>query len=680
MTVMIGVDVGGTFTDVVAVRDGVIHTIKVPTDLVDSARGVLRGAEEIGVADADVFNHASTAGLNALLTRRLPKVGLLCTEGHRDILDIGQNWRPAEAVSDPRWRRSFGDAARPLVPRYLRRGLRERIMADGNVLVGLDEVQARAQIRVLGRCAVEGIAVCLMNAYVSGVHELRIADIVREELGSVPCVLSHQVSPLAREYQRTSTTVIDTMMGLIYRAYSERLDDGLRALGFRGRWNYADCAAMLAPVEIAMARPSRVIFSGPAAGTSASAHFGRAIADGNLLCVDVGGTSTDVSVVIDGRPLVDTQVELEHDMLVSTLSNQITSVGAGGGSIVHVGDSGEIRVGPQSAGADPGPACYDRGGTAPTMTDACLLMGILDETRFMDGRKRLDAQRAWQAFEALDTPLSIEQRIQHAFDIGLNNIAEGVIDIIIRNGIDPREYSLIAYGAAGPMLLPALLDLLQARRVVVPPHPGLFSALGLLSADMVFMDSRSQYLPLTADSSGAVNAIYDELDARVRAQAGDTANVVVHRSFDARMIGQAYETPFIDAPTGRIDAAAVAHMVERFHTVYEQRSGNRFAEVPLQAVTFRAQASVETAKATFAVVAARAQGHPEPTRTISLRHFATSPPPCGEYERASLARGDKLRGPAIVREPLSTTFVPPAHDLEVGEYGELIITRCATDA
>lgn len=673
---MVGVDVGGTFTDVVAVRDGRIETKKVPTDLLDTARGVLLGAGELGVGEASVFNHASTAGLNALLTRNIPKVGLLCTAGHRDILDIGQNWRPADAVTDPRWRRSFGDAMRPLVPRYLRRPVRERLGADGAVVIALDEDQARAQIRVLGRCEVEGVAICLLNSYVSGAHEERLAELVREELGEeIPIAISSRVSPLAREYQRTSTTVIDAIMAITYGEYSKRLDAGLRELGYEGSWNYADCAAMLAAVETAMERPSRVIFSGPAAGTSASAHFGALIGEEDLICVDVGGTSTDVSVVVGGSPVVDNKVELEHDMLVSTLSNQITSVGAGGGSIVWVGSSGEIQVGPRSAGADPGPACYGRGGSEPTMTDACLLVGILDEERFLGGEGRLDRKLALEAFERLDTPLSLGERIFSAFNIGLNNIAEGVVDIVISNGIDPRRFSLVAYGAAGPMLLPALAGMIGAKQVVIPPHPGLFSALGLLSADMVFMESRSRYLPLVPESAAEIGAIYDSLREQVERQVGAGAEAVYTRGFDARMVGQAYETPFIEAPDGEIDGAAVERMAANFHDTYERRAGNRFEAVPLQAVTFRVQATVPTPKAAFAALERRGGGGPEATRGVTIEHLEGAPYEAAEYQREELRHGDSLHGPAIVREALSTTFVPPGQRLEVGEYGEMTVTE-----
>lgn len=673
-TCQIAVDVGGTFTDVVAVRDGRIETIKVPTDLADSARGVLKGLAEIGVADASVFNHASTAGLNAVLTRQLPKVALLCTAGHRDILDIGRNWRPAEAVSDPRWQRSFSDVARPLVPRYLRRGVRERSMPDGAVFLPLDETQARKQIRVLGRCAVEGVAIALMHAYVAPAHEQRLRALVREELGEIPCVISSEVSPLAGEFPRTVTTVIDVMMRIIYGDYTTQLEHGLADLDFTGRWHYADCAAMLAPVATAMARPSRIIFSGPAAGTCASAHFGTFIGEQRLICADVGGTSTDVSVVVEGQPVVKTFVELEHDLPVTTLSNEITSVGAGGGSIVSIGTAGEIRVGPQSAGAEPGPACYDTGGTAPTITDACLMIGILDETRFMGGRRQLSRTRAEAAFMALDTPLDVTTRIRSAFDTGLANIAEGILDIVIRNGVDPRDYALMAYGAAGPMLLPALLPLVQARCVVVPPHPGLFSALGLLSADRVFMESRSRYLPLAPGAAADIDALYSELESAVRAQLGDDKDAVLHRSFDARMFGQAYETPFIDAPDGTIDERAIATMVDRFHATYERRSGNRFAATPVQGVTFRVRASVSIDRADYATIPARKEGGPEPFRHVTLSHLDDVPLHAGDFDRDTLRAGDVVVGPAIVREPLSTTFLPPRHELIVGEFGELVIT------
>ena len=396
---MIGVDVGGTFTDIVAIADGGIQTVKVATNRRNTEQSVLQGAREVGVQNADVFNHASTHGLNAVITRSLPKIAFLTTLGHRDILDAGRVWRPPADLTNPHWRRSFGDAARPLIPRYLRRGISERMTASGEVLLPLDIEQARAQLAVLRNCQVEGIAICLLNAYVNRTHEERLRQLVSEELGDIPCSISSEVSPLAKEFARASTTVIDVLMQLIYGAYTRRLSTGLRELGFEGELNYANCAAQLVAADVAMQRPFEIVFAGPAAGTVASAHFGSLIATGNLLCADVGGTSCDISLVSDFKPFVNTTFELEHDLIVNALSNEVSSIGAGGGSLVTISLAGELMVGPGSAGAEPGPACYGKGGQQPTTTDTCLMMGVIDPDGFAGGRMKLDKALSLRAFE-----------------------------------------------------------------------------------------------------------------------------------------------------------------------------------------------------------------------------------------------------------------------------------------
>src|SRR5919108_5818163 len=353
---MIGVDVGGTFTDVVAVRDGRIAVTKVPSDAGDPATAVVEGARRLGVEGSAVFNHASTMGLNAVITRRLPKVAFLTTEGHRDILDRGTIRRPLDGQTDPAWRRPFGDTARPLVPRYLRRGVVERVLADGSELRALDEDQARGQLAVLKRCEVQGVAICLINGYVNPAHERRLRELAHEVLGGdVAVSISSDTSPLAKEYARASTTVIDVLMKLIFGRYSASLDADLRALGFDGDLNFADCAATLLPWREALEKPFRIVFAGPAAGTISSTRLGAALDTGNLLCADVGGTSTDVSLVVDGAPFVNNTFEIEHDVVINALSTEVSSVGAGGGSIVSISPSGDIQVGPESAGADPVP-------------------------------------------------------------------------------------------------------------------------------------------------------------------------------------------------------------------------------------------------------------------------------------------------------------------------------------
>jgi N-methylhydantoinase A len=673
---LIGVDVGGTFTDVVAIADGKIRTVKVSTDVRNTERGVLQGAKEIGVQDADVFSHASTHGLNAVITRRLPKIAFLTTEGHRDILDAGRCWRPMSALTDPHWRRPFGDAAKPLVPRYLRRGIHERIMADGNVLLPLNEDQARAQIAVLRKCNIEGVAICLLNAYVNRQHEERLREIVREELGDIPCSISSEVSPLAKEYARSSTTVIDVFMKLIYDSYTKRLDSGLRELGFRGELNYANCAAQLLSSDVAMRRPFEIVFAGPAAGTLASAHFGKLIGAGNLLCADVGGTSCDISLVSDFKPYVNTTFELEHDLIVNALSIEVSSIGAGGGSLVTISPAGELQVGPGSAGADPGPACYGKGGLQPAATDTCLLMGVIDPDGFAGGRMKLSKELSIKAFERLDTKLPFENRIRYAFDVGINNIAEGLTNVAIQHGIDPRDYSLVAFGAAGPMLLPAVLDRVHGAEVIIPPHPGLFSALGLISSEQTYTDSRSAYTVLTPDAADEIDRVFHEMEESMRARfKGRHQDIAFTRAFDGRLLGQSWETPFIPIPSGKITPAAVETMIANFHDVYKRRSGNRFPNMAVQGVTYRIETVIPTTKVEYPKLPRREKGKPERTKTLQIHYLREKPVEAGEYQRADLRCGDVIVGPAIIREAASTTFMLPDQVMTVGEYGELHIRR-----
>lgn len=673
---MIGVDVGGTFTDVVVIEDGQIKTVKVSTDVRNTHLGVLQGAEEAGVGRATVFNHASTHGLNAVITRKLPKIAFLTTFGHRDILDIGSNYRPLTALTDASWRRPFSDAGRPLVPRYLRRGIRERLTADGGVLIPLDEEHTRAELAVLRRCNVQGVAICLINAYVNAHHEERLRELVREELGDIPVSISSETSPLAKEWARASTTTIDVFMKLIYGDYTKKLGDGLRELGFSGSFNYANCAAQLVNADIAMEQPFEIVFAGPAAGTVASAHFGNLIDRGNLLCADVGGTSCDISMVSDGRPYVNTTFLLEHDLVVNALSNEVDSIGAGGGSLVTISPQGEVLVGPGSAGADPGPACYGKGGTEPATTDTLIMMGVIDPASFAGGRIKLDPELSRQAFENLDTPLDFEQRVRYAFNIGVNNVAEGMTNIAVKHGIDPRDYSLVAFGAAGPMLLPACLDLVHARDVIVPPHPGLFSALGLVSTDQVYGDSRSSYLMLDSSAAEAVDKVYRQMEDDLRARFADGAfDVAFVRTMDARLFGQTWETPFVSVPSGDISAEKIDEMIESFHQVYNSRTGNRFDGLPVQGVTYRVEAVIKADKVEYPKLPAGDGDVVAPESTFDLKYLTDEPVTAGRYQRESLRAGDRVQGPAVIHEALSTTFMLPGQVAVVGEYGELRITR-----
>jgi N-methylhydantoinase A len=672
---LIGVDVGGTFTDVMAIDGGHVIAAKVPTDVHASETSVLAGADEVSVELASVFNLASTAGLNAVITRRIPKVAFLTTKGHRDILDRGRLWRPFEALTDPSWRRNTGDMTRPLVPRYLRRGIRERLSADGTVFLPLDEEQARAELAVLRECDVAGVAICLLHADLNPAHEQRLAELVREELGDVVVSISSEVSPLAREYTRATTTVVDLLMKMKYTEYTARLESGLAELGFRGELNYADCSAMLMPASYAMERPHRLVVGGPAAGTVASAHFGTFIGKTNLLCADVGGTSCDISVVLDGRPWVNDTFELEWDLVVNALSTDIVTLGAGGGSIVSIGPTGDLRVGPDSAGADPGPACYGKGGRAPTITDAALAIGIIAPDRFVGGKVPLFPELAAKAFDTLETALPTSERVRQAWLLAQHNMADGILDISVRRGIDLRDLSLVAYGAAGPMTLPGVLDLLPLESVIVPPNPGGFSALGLLSSDQVFSERRTRYGILGPDAAASISALYEGLEADLIARSGaDPDEVTVIRTFDGRLFGQGWETPFVPVPNGPLGPDEIGELIATFHDLYEQRNGHRFASFPVEGVTYRVQVVVPSDKVVYERLPTRSAGALQPVARTPIAHFYPGGAEAACYERADLLAGDTVAGPAIVWETNSTTFVPMDRTATVGPFGELVVT------
>lgn len=673
---LVGVDVGGTFTDVVAVDGSRLIAAKVPTNVNSSYTSVLEGAKAVGVQLAKSFNFASTAGINAVITRNIPKVAFLTTMGHRDVLDRGNLWRPFEALTDPSWRRSFSDSSKPLIPRYLRRGIVERLSSHGEVLIPIDREQATRELERAMRCGVEGIAICLLHAWVNPAHELALRELVGTIFGEdFPCSISSEVAPIAKEYRRASTTVVDLIMKLKYSAYNERLQAGLEELGFEGELNYADCTAMLLPAAYAMERPSRLMVGGPAAGTASSAYFGNIVGESNLLCVDIGGTSCDISIVLNGRPWVNDEFHVEWDLVVSALSTEVITIGAGGGSIVDIGPAGEFLVGPNSAGADPGPASYGKGGLRPTITDAALLIGILAPGEFLGGKVPLHTSLAWKAFESLASSLTMSERIRYAWMIGLNNIAEGLLDITIRHGVDPRDFSLMAYGAAGPMMLPGLLDLVPARAVIVPPEPGEFSALGLVSADQVFTQNRTLYGVLSDDIAPRVSAIFETMESELLQRSGaDRKDTRIVRSFDGRLIRQGWETPFIAVPSGHIGSQQVREMIASFHAEYQVRNGHRFEQLPVEGVTYRVQLIVPSDKVVYSRSPKRGSGVIPSQTPISLDHLYDRETAASVYARPNLMFGDVILGPAVIREERSTTFIPPGRQARVGEHMELWIT------
>jgi N-methylhydantoinase A len=673
---MITVDVGGTFTDVIAVEEGgegKITATKIPTDPANIMNSVLAGVKEVGGKGHTFLAHATTVGLNAVITRNLPKIAFLTTLGHRDVLDAGQSWRPLEGLTDPNWRRSFGDAMRPLVPRYLRRGIRERIMRDGRVLIPLDEKQAREELEILKKCNVSGIAICLLNAFVKDEHERKLRSLVREILGDIPCSISSEVNPVAREYRRASTTVVDTFMKIIMTNYIDQLSKGLSGSGFDGTLFMADCAAGLTTKDFALERPSKIVFSGPAAGLASCAYFGSLTGKNDLVCCDIGGTSTDIGLVRDGQVAINSAFEIEHDLVVVTLASEVNTIGAGGGSIVHISQAGELLVGPESAGGVPGPMCYDRGGKQPTVTDVFLMTGVLDPSKFMGGKMPLSLKLAKEGFEKLPLDVDLHHKVLSSQTVALNNVFEGILDITVGRGIDPRGLSLVAYGSAGPMMLPFLLNDLKVKCIVVPPYPGLFSALGLVSTNLVFSDTKSEYITLGPGAGAKINEIYKNIESRLSDKAKKGA--IVERTFDAMYMGQTWETPFVSIPNGEITDDTINVMVSNFNKAYQSKYGNKFEMFPVIGMNYRVRIISPIRKVEYKEIPRRTKGKPE-VKKSALRFVKEGNEgklELHEYDRSNLQCNDSIEGPAIVREPMSTTVVWENQVATVGRLGEIVI-------
>ena len=673
---MITVDVGGTFTDIIAVEEGgeeKIKATKVPTDPANIMSSVLEGVKEVGTKGHTFLGHATTVGLNAIITRNLPKIAFLTTLGHRDMLDIGQGWRPLEALTDPNWRRSFGDAMRPLVPRYLRRGIRERIMRDGSVFIPLDEKQAREELEVLKKCNVSGVAICLLNAFVKDEHERKLRSLVREILGEIPCSISSEVNPVAREYRRASTTVVDTFMKIIMTDYVNKLSNGLNGLGFKGALYLADCAAGLTTKDVALGKPSRVVFSGPAAGLASCAYFGSLIGKNDLVCCDIGGTSTDIGLVREGNVAINSSFEIEHDLVVVALASELTTIGAGGGSVVHISPMGELLVGPESAGGVPGPMCYDRGGKQPTVTDTFLMTGVLDPSKFMGGKMPLSLKLAREGFEKLPVGLDLHHKVLSAQTVALNNVFEGILDITVGRGIDPRGLSMMAYGSGGPMMLPFLLKDLKVKCIVVPPYPGLFSALGLISSNLVFSDTKSEYIMLVPGVGSKINEIYKSIESQLLDKAGKDAQI--ERTFDGMYYGQTWEMPFVPVPNGEITDETINVMLSNFNKAYQSKYGNKFEIFPIIGMNYRVRVISPIKKVKYKEIPRRTKGKPEAKK--SALHFVKEENEGKlemlEYDRSNLQRDDSIKGPAIIREPMSTTVVWENQVATIGRLGEIVI-------
>jgi len=683
MAYRVGFDVGGTFTDfVLQSPSGELSTGKRLTTYPDPSEACLAGLDALlaqaGVSWGDVAQavHGTTLGSNVVIERKARGIGLLTTRGFRDVLIIGREKR--YQVYDLQI-----EKPRALIPRRLIGEVSERILADGTVRTPLDEDDARRAIRALAARGVTTLAVCLLHAYLNPVHERRIGALVAEVAPHVTVTLSHEVSPTFREYERTSTTVVNAYVMSIVREYLRGLATAMGQRGYRGRLFVMQSSGGIATAEAMQRYPVRMIESGPAAGALMAAAYGELTGHRDLIAFDMGGTTAKLALIEKGRPATTTAFELHRvnnapgsGLPMNIQAIDLVEIGAGGGSIAQA-RLGVIAVGPESASSTPGPVCYGRGGAEPTVTDADVVLGYINPDYFAGGSIKLQPGAAARA---------IEERVARPLGLPLEDAAWGIHAIVntnmelatrvvsIERGRDPRDLTLVAFGGSGPVHGCRLAQALGIPRIVLPASAGVTAAIGLLAAEVKFDVARTHVCRLDAVSGASLDAMYDEMSRQAVAvvqESAVAAEVMVTRSADARYVGQGYEVT-VPVPAGRLDAAALERVRASFHDVYAARYGYANPTEPVEVVTWKLSAvggspRIALAKAAASSMDARRKG----TRRAyfpEARGYTDTP----VYDRYELAAGTSLTGPAIVEERESTTVLPPGVTATVDEYANLI--------
>jgi N-methylhydantoinase A len=689
MSYRVGFDVGGTFTDFVLQSPaGELTTGKRLTTYPDPSEACLAGLDALlaraGVAWADVGQavHGTTLGSNIVIERKARGVGLLTTRGFRDVLIIGREKR--YQVYDLQI-----EKPEPLVPRRLIGEVTERVLADGSVRTPLDEADARRAIRELVARGVRTLAVCLLHAYLNPAHEKRLAALAAEEAPGLAVTLSHEVSPTFREYERTSTTVVNAYVMTALREYLRGLGHALGERGYRGRLFVMQSSGGVATADAMERYPVRMIESGPAAGALMAAAYGEITGHRDLVAFDMGGTTAKLALIEDGRPFTTTAFELHRvnnaagsGLPMNIQAIDLVEIGAGGGSIARA-RMGVIMVGPESAASTPGPACYARGGAEPTVTDANLVLGYLNPDDFAGGTMRLDARAAVEAIEArVARPLGLALA-ETAWGIHTSvtsNMELATRVVSIERGRDPRVLTLIAFGGSGPVHGCRLAHALGIPRVILPAAAGVTAAIGLLAAEVKFDVARTYVRRLDALDPAALGRMFDEMAAQatavVRESAVTTGTVMLARSVDARYVGQGYELT-VPVPAGPLDAAALARVRAVFDEIYAARYGYANAAEPVETVTWKLSAVGAAPRVTLAKAGASQRDAALKTRRRAWFPESGGWTDCPVYDRYALAPGTQLSGPAIVEERESTSVLPPGSTAAVDEYANLLVTVAA---
>jgi len=688
----LGVDIGGTFTDLVVLNEGSGHiqTFKVSSTPHDPSQAALNGVRRvrdalgIDLAEVAQFTHASTVASNTVLQARGARTALLVTEGFRDLLEIQRHKR--YRLFDQSYQK-----IPPLVPRHLSFGVPERVDETGVVITPLDEAALRVVLQKLVGEKIEALAICFLFSFRNSAHEKRAAVIAREMLPGCFITISSEIYPQYREYERASTTVVNAYLGPEVSTYLERMNAALSREGINVPLHMMQSNGGIMAWTEATAMPCRIVESGPAAGVIAAAHFGRLAGRTNLLSFDMGGTTAKAGLIENGEVRLSSGQELGAGINISRILHgggyyvgaatvDLAEVGAGGGSIAWL-DAGVLKVGPQSAGADPGPIAYGKGGDRVTVTDANLLLGRISAAAFLGGEMQLDLEKARATVEReLAAPLniSVEDACAAVIEVANASMLKMLRIVTVEKGCDPGDFTLVAFGGNGPVHGIELAGDLGIREVIVPPLPGVLSAQGLLAADVRY-DFRQTYIAAVAGGDlAAVERLFEALELRGREALRNYGlaedAIEFHRSADMRYRRQAYEinVRLPDRPLVAADGGGVA---EAFHALHEKLYGRRDESGAIEFVTLVVTATGNVRRLAHAPLES-GDGSPARARKALHKVFFRDAGlvECDCYDRALLRTGDELQGPALIEAADSTTVVPPRWRVRCDSVGNLMVT------
>ncbi len=684
-TLRLAADVGGTFTDLVLhdAASGEIATGKLLTTPADPSIAILDGTlrllkkRGLRLADAGYFMHATTLVTNTVIERKGAKTGLIMTEGFRDIIEMGTETR--YDIYD------LGiDLPPPLVPRELRREAVERIDAAGAVVTPLDLAGVRHVVADLKGQGVTAIAVCFLHSYVNPQHEQAVGALIRSEFPDIAVSLSSEVQPEIREYERASTTAANAYTQPVTREYLGRLTRGLKDLGFGGRFHIMLSSGGLTDADVASRMPIKILESGPAAGVEAARFLGSRIGIDTLVSFDMGGTTAKIGLITHGAATLSSQLEIARlqrfkkgsGLIVKSPTVELIEIGAGGGSIARIDQYGLLKVGPDSAGADPGPVCYRRGGQQLTVTDANLVLGYLDPDDFAGKEMTLDLKSARAATDALAAQLKISatEVAWGVHEIANENMATAARIHLVERGKDPGAFTFVAFGGAGPLHAQGVAKKLGVKKLIIPRNAGVMSALGLLAAPRSFDVVRSHMADLDGADWDAINRLLDDM---VREACGHLADVPasgikVVRTADMRYRGQGSECA-VTLPAGKFTRERSAEVLRAYYTAYDELYGRHLEESPVQFVSFRVRAV--TANATLELSKApAAKGNAKPAKTRAayspdIHGYVDTP----IYLHDDLAAGVRFAGPAVVQSGEFSALIGAGQTCTVDGYRNLII-------